>query len=49
MRQVTFVLLQETGGSVLLEKRPPAGIWGGLWSLPEIADGASEPEARVEQ
>lgn len=22
-------------GAVLLEKRPPAGIWGGLWSLPE--------------
>lgn len=25
-------------GRVLLEKRPPAGIWGGLLSLPEIAD-----------
>ena len=23
-------------GEVLLEKRPSAGIWGGLWSLPEI-------------
>ncbi|MEM6937208.1 MAG: A/G-specific adenine glycosylase [Pseudomonadota bacterium] len=23
-------------GSVLLEKRPPSGIWGGLWSLPMI-------------
>ncbi len=23
--------------SVLLEKRPPHGIWGGLWSLPETA------------
>lgn len=22
---------------VLLERRPPAGIWGGLWSLPEAA------------
>jgi A/G-specific adenine glycosylase len=22
----------------LLEKRPPTGIWGGLWSLPEAAD-----------
>jgi A/G-specific adenine glycosylase len=26
-------------GSVLLEKRPAVGVWGGLWSLPEIADG----------
>ena len=24
--------------TVLLEKRPPSGIWGGLWSLPEVAD-----------
>ena len=23
---------------VMLEKRPPNGIWGGLWSLPEVAD-----------
>jgi A/G-specific adenine glycosylase len=25
------------GKSVLLEKRPPAGIWGGLLTLPEVA------------
>ena len=25
---------------VLLEKRAPTGIWGGLWSLPEAAPGA---------
>jgi len=25
---------------VLLEKRPPTGIWGGLWSLPEAAPDA---------
>jgi A/G-specific adenine glycosylase len=24
-------------GEIFLEKRPPAGIWGGLWSFPEIA------------
>jgi A/G-specific adenine glycosylase len=24
----------------LLEKRPPAGIWGGLWCLPEADDSA---------
>jgi A/G-specific adenine glycosylase len=27
-------------GEMLLELRPPAGIWGGLWSLPEISPGA---------
>ena len=31
------VLLFERGGAILLEKRPPLGVWGGLWSLPEIA------------
>ena len=24
-------------GEVMLEKRPPTGIWGGLWSLPELS------------
>ncbi len=28
-------------GAVLLEKRPPTGIWGGLWSLPELAPMAA--------
>jgi len=31
------VLLFERSGAVLLEKRPPLGIWGGLWSLPELS------------
>jgi len=34
------MLLLVRGGEVLLEKRPPSGIWGGLWSLPEIDDAA---------
>ncbi len=29
------VLVLERAGTILLEKRPAAGIWGGLWSLPE--------------
>jgi A/G-specific adenine glycosylase len=29
------MLLLVHGSQVLLQKRPPAGIWGGLWSLPE--------------
>lgn len=24
------------GDEVLLERRPPSGVWGGLWSLPEM-------------
>jgi A/G-specific adenine glycosylase len=34
-------------GEVLLEKRPPTGIWGGLWSLPEC--GEKDDPARVAQ
>lgn len=28
-------------GNILLEKRPATGIWGGLWSLPELASDES--------
>lgn len=33
------VLVLEHDGRVLLVARPPAGIWGGLLSLPELAPG----------
>lgn len=32
-----MLLLWDDEGRVLLQRRPPTGIWGGLWSLPEIA------------
>src|SRR5258708_34009813 len=32
-------------GEVLLEKRAPAGRWGGLWSLPEAAADQAPAEA----
>ncbi len=34
-RRATLLLLTNPAGDILLERRPPAGIWGGLWSLPE--------------
>lgn len=34
-RSVQLLLLENPQGEVLLEKRPPHGIWGGLWSFPE--------------
>lgn len=37
----TWMLVLCDGPAVLLERRPPAGIWGGLWSLPEAADEAA--------
>ena len=40
VRQVLFALLQNEQGEILLEKRPPTGIWGGLWSFPEYRSDA---------
>ncbi|HUP29779.1 MAG TPA: A/G-specific adenine glycosylase [Usitatibacter sp.] len=34
-RRRVSMLVVLSQGEVLLEKRPPTGIWGGLWSLPE--------------
>ena len=39
VKQSHFLLLIANDGSILLEKRPPSGIWGGLWSLPEAEPG----------
>jgi A/G-specific adenine glycosylase len=36
-RRKISMLVMISAGEVLLEKRPPSGIWGGLWSLPEAA------------
>ncbi|MEW6119768.1 MAG: A/G-specific adenine glycosylase [Pseudomonadota bacterium] len=35
-REIQMLVLLDRG-ELLLEKRPPRGIWGGLWSLPELA------------
>jgi A/G-specific adenine glycosylase len=34
----TIMVMAISDDSVYLERRPPAGIWGGLWSLPEVQD-----------
>ncbi len=36
-RAATLAIVIDGEGAVLLQKRPPAGIWGGLWSFPEFA------------
>ena len=42
----TNVLLLTDGQRILLERRPPSGIWGGLLALPEVASDAAESFAR---
>ena len=38
-KHTTMLILRE-GDNVMLEKRPPTGIWGGLWSFPELETDA---------
>lgn len=38
-RERIFLVMRSTHG-VLLERRPPSGIWGGLLSLPELPEDA---------
>lgn len=38
VRATRVLLLRNAAGAVLLQRRPPVGIWGGLWSFPELPD-----------
>lgn len=44
LRTTLFLILRDPAGAVLLERRPPAGVWGGLWSFPECAQTDDIPE-----
>jgi A/G-specific adenine glycosylase len=43
-----MVVAVRNDGSVLLERRPDSGIWGGLWCLPEF-DTASAANSYIRQ
>ena len=45
-RSVFMVVALNEDGSVLLERRPESGVWGGLWCLPEF-DTASAAEGFI--
>ena len=44
-----LMVMVEAEGRILLEKRPPIGIWGGLWSLPEVEPGEGIEAAVLER
>ncbi|MFP4606248.1 A/G-specific adenine glycosylase [Thiohalospira sp.] len=46
-RETAMLLIRDEAGRVLLVRRPPTGIWGGLWSLPEAEPGAEREAARA--
>jgi A/G-specific adenine glycosylase len=37
-RRALMLWVEDAEGRVLMQRRPPTGIWGSLWSLPEHAD-----------
>ncbi|WP_276808765.1 A/G-specific adenine glycosylase [Castellaniella defragrans] len=41
-----WMLIAECEGRVLLERRPDAGIWGGLWTLPQFESAEALAAAR---
>lgn len=53
-RETIMLMLRDRQGRVWLEQRPPSGLWGGLWSLPQfeqhselndwLADHVTSPE-----
>jgi A/G-specific adenine glycosylase len=45
VRKATILFIQKNA-SVLLEKRPPIGIWGGLWCPPQISEHVSEKQIK---
>ena len=37
-RRALVLWLEDSDGRILLQRRPPAGVWASLWSLPERPD-----------
>ncbi|MBV8660270.1 MAG: NUDIX domain-containing protein, partial [Burkholderiales bacterium] len=35
-RDTVMLMIRSASGEILLVRRPESGIWGGLWSLPEV-------------
>ena len=48
-RYSRMLLLSNANAEYLLIKRPPSGIWGGLWALPELPDSATDCQAWCNQ
>ncbi|MDH5544272.1 MAG: A/G-specific adenine glycosylase [Gammaproteobacteria bacterium] len=44
VRETRMLLLKNAQGEIMLQRRPPSGIWGGLWSFPEPAQDVDTVE-----
>ncbi|MDL5366294.1 A/G-specific adenine glycosylase [Xanthomonas sp. NCPPB 2654] len=47
-REALALLLENAAGELLLQRRPPSGIWASLWTLPQ-ADSETELRAWLER
>ncbi|MDO6461962.1 A/G-specific adenine glycosylase [Granulosicoccaceae sp. 1_MG-2023] len=45
VRETIMLIAFDEAGRVLLRRRPPEGLWGGLWSLPQIGARQALDEA----
>ncbi|GAB4509457.1 MAG: A/G-specific adenine glycosylase [Sulfuricaulis sp.] len=41
-----MLMIRDALGRVLLQKRPPTGLWGGLWGFPECINGNAQQWCR---
>jgi A/G-specific adenine glycosylase len=41
VKATCFLIVRSGDNEIWLEKRPPSGIWGGLWCFPEIDAAAT--------
>ena len=41
VKQCIFIILINKDKDIFLEKRSPTGIWGGLWSTPQLENEAN--------
>ena len=50
VRKTLFLALRDPSGNLLLERRPPGGVWEGLWCFPECpstVDGTVDEEEAI--
>ncbi len=49
IKSVQMLIVKNKQGEILLQQRPPTGIWGGLWSFPELEPGENAAEQIKQQ
>jgi A/G-specific adenine glycosylase len=37
VKQTQWLIIENPHGEILLQQRPPSGLWGGLWIFPELS------------